>query len=221
MSCASCLELLRYPVTLSCGHNLCKPCILQTQTGGGDGINVTCPMCAAPSHFDREGDMHVNAALQRSVDVLRGDAAAAVACSRCEETEATVECEDCAAKYCSACCDLIHVGKLRSHRLAYSDAAVATTKKPPQCDQRGHEDYRTDLYCTDCNVLLCVICAQTAATHRMHAVVPLRQASEASAKLCFKPFEGTLGALPKMRTIRSPVWPNIDENNLGSLRPWG
>lgn len=208
MSCPTCLELLKYPVTLGCGHSICKPCILQQQTGGR-GINVTCPMCHTPSHWDSERDMPVNAALQRSVDELRGDAAAPVACSRCEETEATVECEDCQAKFCSSCCDLIHVGRLRTHRTSYSGGAVAATRKPPACEQRGHEDYRTDLYCTDCNVLLCVICAQTSATHRAHNVVPLRQAAEVEAKK----LRQTLESADRFRAELRGVSKAIDESS--------
>lgn len=177
MSCGICLELLRYPVTLGCGHSVCKPCILSAQRGGS-GVNVLCPMCRAPSHFAAESAVAVNEALQRSVDVLRGDVAAKVPCQRCETTEATVDCADCSAKFCSSCCDLVHVGRLRSHRLEYSDAAVTGAHRPPVCPERGHDDYRLDLYCTDCNALLCVLCSQTASTHRAHNVVPVRQAAE-------------------------------------------
>jgi hypothetical protein len=145
---------------------------------GGRGINITCPLCRAPSHFESEVDLVVDTELQHSIDLQRGEALNVVACQRCETTEATVDCVDCSAKYCSACSDLVHIGRLRSHHISYSSAAVQSMQKAPLCEQRGHSDYRMDLYCSDCNVLLCVLCSQTSSTHRSHNVIPLKEAAD-------------------------------------------
>ena len=179
-TCGICLELLKYPVSLQCGHAMCKPCILGANSGT-NGINLLCPLCRAPSHFPSESDMPVNKTLQHSVDVLRGAAVPQMPCQRCETTEATVDCSDCSAKYCSACSDLVHIGKLKSHHVVYSTVAVHGASKAPPCPEAGHEAYRQDLYCSDCNVLLCVLCSQTTATHRSHNVIPLRQAAQVEA----------------------------------------
>ena len=122
--------------------------------------------------------MQVNTALQNKVDIMKGDAVPRIPCMRCESVEATLDCEECNVKYCSTCSDLVHTGQLKLHRLKYNMAAVQGANRAPYCDIPGHNDYRTDLYCTDCNVLLCVVCAQTSSTHRSHHVVPLSEAAE-------------------------------------------
>ena len=208
-TCPFCLDLVRYPVTLQgCGHCGCKACILSNQVSGasGGGINILCPLCRAPSHWDRESDMAVNAQMQSSVEVQRGEAEARVPCQRCEKVEATVDCADCNLKLCSGCSDLLHIGKLKSHRLAFSSAAVQTSRKAPFCDMPGHGEYRMDLFCTDCNCLLCVMCSQTSTTHRAHNVVPLREAADVErAKLRI-----TLESAGKFRNELRDVSKNLD-----------
>ena len=194
MSCPACLDLLRFPVTLNCGHSVCKPCILGRNNQVGH-IGITCPRCRTSSVVDNESDLKINAALQSAVDVMKGQAVPRIPCMRCETVEATVDCSECNAKYCSVCSDLVHVGRLKLHRLAYNVSAVQSTNKPPYCTQLGHEDYRTDLFCVDCKTLLCVVCSQVTTTHRSHTVVPLSEAADIErVKL-----RQTLGAAEKFR----------------------
>lgn len=72
-SCPICLELLKYPVTLSCGHTVSKPCVLGASVGG-KGINIRCPICRKVSFYNSEADLIVNKELQSQVEILRGTA---------------------------------------------------------------------------------------------------------------------------------------------------
>lgn len=178
-SCALCLDLLRFPVTLLCGHSLCKPCILsRNKENGGARISMECPSCQQHTVAASEADLKINAVLQSVVEIMRGEQVPRTPCMRCEAVEATVDCPECNAKFCSSCADLVHVGQLRAHRIAYNATAVHAVNKPPYCSQLGHEDYRTDLFCVDCSTMLCVVCSQVSPLHRSHVVVPLSEAAD-------------------------------------------
>lgn len=215
MTCPSCLELYRFPTTLPCNHTVCKPCLLANQTGGV-GVNVLCPACRFSCHFEGEDELKVNQAVQIATDVLRGDAVPRVACMRCERTEATVNCESCKARYCSACCDLVHVGRLAAHSLEYSSVAVLGAHVAPTCPQLGHHEYRCDLYCTDCRTLLCVVCSQTTATHRGHNIVPLSEAAAAEEQNVRKVVTSALEFRAELRDICRKLDASVNHVDLRS-----
>ena len=151
---------------------------MNAQSGGGRSIKVHCPVCRELSRYVQESDLLINQNLMDLIDVMKGDAVHKVACHRCEKVEATLHCAECGLPLCSSCSDIIHVGRLKQHKVVYSATAVSATKRPPKCSRPGHHDYRTDLFCVDCNELLCVLCSQTDFTHRTHKILPVKEAGE-------------------------------------------
>ena len=189
MSCPLCLDLLRYPVALSCGHNMCKACILgcaskraTTTTGTAPysraHVSLRCPRCSVTSSFESEAHLVVNKSIQAVVDVLESATEVRIPCMRCEAAEATADCADCDVKFCSACSDLVHVGRLKWHRVSYDKISLAAEGKPKFCSVMGHSTYRTDLFCTDCKAMHCVLCSKTSNRHASHHVVALTDAAE-------------------------------------------
>ncbi|XP_037382607.1 tripartite motif-containing protein 75-like [Talpa occidentalis] len=65
-SCPVCLDPLRDPVTLDCGHNCCGPCLHQRWQGLQDVL--PCPVC---QHHCPSGDAHRNPQLCALTDLLR------------------------------------------------------------------------------------------------------------------------------------------------------
>ncbi|XP_074080642.1 E3 ubiquitin-protein ligase TRIM65 [Macrotis lagotis] len=63
--CAICLELYREAVTLPCGHNFCRACILDHWRRQG----VDCPQCR--TQFQQPPPLHKNGALCEVVESLR------------------------------------------------------------------------------------------------------------------------------------------------------
>ncbi|XP_037382604.1 putative tripartite motif-containing protein 61 [Talpa occidentalis] len=65
-SCPVCLDPLRDPVTLDCGHNCCGPCLRQRWQGLQDVL--PCPVC---QHHCPSRDVHRNPQLCALTDLLR------------------------------------------------------------------------------------------------------------------------------------------------------
>ncbi|XP_031799371.1 probable E3 ubiquitin-protein ligase TRIML1 [Sarcophilus harrisii] len=49
LTCSVCMDYFRHPVTLSCGHNFCRICLLRSW--GEDDRPCPCPLCRRPFHM--------------------------------------------------------------------------------------------------------------------------------------------------------------------------
>eukprot|EP00759_Apiculatamorpha_spiralis_P041964 PhF_6_TR40357/c0_g1_i1/m.60051 len=188
ITCTICLEVMRYPVHLSCGHNVCKGCILTSASvsssrhGSEPGIHILCPACRTQASWPSEGDIRIHTGLADRVAELYQETSTSVPCHRCEAVEATVQCSDCGGSvvYCSGCSDLVHVGKMRSHRIQYSSEAVAKAHRTPMCPR--HPGYRQEVLCDDCSEWVCVVCTQSELVHRGHRLLSQPEAAESEKK---------------------------------------
>eukprot|EP01063_Lacrimia_lanifica_P012897 TRINITY_DN19595_c0_g1_i1.p1 TRINITY_DN19595_c0_g1~~TRINITY_DN19595_c0_g1_i1.p1 ORF type:complete len:528 (+),score=179.69 TRINITY_DN19595_c0_g1_i1:64-1647(+) len=206
-TCPVCLELFRFPVTLQCGHSVCKGCALGGQaSAAARGIEVVCAVCREVSKYSSERDLQINQGLVDEVALLVGDTVSATQCHRCEKNEATLHCVECALPLCTTCSDIIHVGRLRQHNIIYNSSPGGASSQPPRCTRPGHEAYRTDLYCVDCSTLLCVLCSQTDYTHRAHRVLPVAEAAVAEKDK----LRDVIGSSTRLRTELRSVCGSLD-----------
>ena len=67
MECGICLETMETPVTLSCGHNACKSCLLEAFTSISIENKDSCPFCRAKVDTDFRTNMNVNVILDKYI----------------------------------------------------------------------------------------------------------------------------------------------------------
>lgn len=179
VTCGMCFNVLSDPVALSCQHHFCLECIRSKmeRTGSPDGF--ICPLCNIshekitfrnlPDYIDHQLVNHITN-LAKGVD-------ARPICQWCDETIATVMCQDCACTFCSDCNIAVHKNAAkRVHQpTAITDmrAVKAMSKK---CHEKGHEEYKLEFYCPRCEELCCAYCLQVG-PHKGHDSLPLAKAA--------------------------------------------
>ncbi|XP_040312705.1 E3 ubiquitin-protein ligase TRIM47 [Herpailurus yagouaroundi] len=189
-SCPICLEPLREPVTLPCGHNFCLACLgaLWPHRGaggaGGPGGAARCPLCQEP--FPDGLQLRKNHTLSELLQLRQGSGSAPgpapcapepwpggeepVRCDACPEgaaLPAALSCLSCLASFCPA-----HLGPherspaLRGHRLVPPLRRLEESLCPRHLRP-------LERYCRAERMCLCEACA--AQEHQGHELVPLEQ----------------------------------------------
>uniref|UniRef100_A0A3B5LPP3 RING-type domain-containing protein n=1 Tax=Xiphophorus couchianus TaxID=32473 RepID=A0A3B5LPP3_9TELE len=69
-SCSICLDLLKDPVTTSCGHSYCMNCITKFWDEGEKKENYHCPQCSTT--FTQKPDLQKNTMLAALSDSRSG-----------------------------------------------------------------------------------------------------------------------------------------------------
>ncbi|NWU77088.1 TRI47 protein, partial [Onychorhynchus coronatus] len=199
LGCPICLDVLRDPVTVPCGHNFCQGCLraLRQQPGppdgGGAGGAARCPLCQEPVPASLR--LRKNRALCELLPLLAaatggssppspmapgaeeedggGEAGAAVLCDVCppgSRAAAARSCLVCLASFCGA--------HLEPHRRAPAFRAhrlVAPLRRLEEglCPRHLQP---LDGFCRTEQTCVCTRCR--AHEHRAHDVVPLEQERE-------------------------------------------
>ncbi|XP_067378778.1 E3 ubiquitin-protein ligase TRIM47-like [Channa argus] len=153
--CSVCLDLLKEPVTINCGHSYCKRCIESCWDQEKAKGVYNCPQCRQT--FDSRPVLRKNG-------MLAEDAA----CDFCSETrpnKATMSCLTCLASYCPVHLEPHYsVAVLRTHKLV--STAIPLQKK--MCSKHNK---LMEIYCQTDKLLVCFLC--TLEEHRGHKTVPV------------------------------------------------
>ncbi|XP_053577557.1 E3 ubiquitin-protein ligase TRIM39-like [Bombina bombina] len=168
LTCSICLSIYTDPVTLSCGHNFCLPCIesvLGTQEDSGD---YTCPECRKKLIYRPE--MQRNVTLCNLLKHLLPSY---------QETDTGIFCTYCihpAFKSCLLCeasfCDF----HLRRH--SKSDEHILTEPTTSWGNRKCSIHKKLlEYYCTKDAACICVSCS-LAGEHRGHQLELLNEASQ-------------------------------------------
>uniref|UniRef100_A0A8C4T1B0 Tripartite motif-containing protein 16-like n=1 Tax=Erpetoichthys calabaricus TaxID=27687 RepID=A0A8C4T1B0_ERPCA len=165
LTCSTCLDILKHPVSLQCGHSFCLTCI--TDSWDQEGV-CRCPHCRKT--FTQRPDLCINIHLANAVEKLYMASQSRagpddIECSFCSEIKlkAVKSCLTCFASYCE-----IHlqphykINTLKNHKL------VNPTRNIENYMCSEHQK-ALELFCTDHCVCICSSCV--ADKHKNHHTV--------------------------------------------------
>ncbi|XP_047676318.1 E3 ubiquitin/ISG15 ligase TRIM25-like isoform X2 [Tachysurus fulvidraco] len=174
-SCPVCLDLLRVPVTLHCGHSFCKVCI----NGCWDQEDVkgvySCPQCRET--FTPRPVLRRNNMLAEVVEKLKKTELQAASPAHCYAGPGDVECDSCtgrkhkAVKSCLVCLASFCEDHLKPH---YQSPAFKKHKLVEACAELqekicSEHDKLMEIYCRTDKSLICYLC--TIKKHKGHDTV--------------------------------------------------
>ncbi|XP_053170184.1 E3 ubiquitin-protein ligase TRIM39-like [Scomber japonicus] len=179
--CSICLDVFTHPVTIPCGHNLCKNCITQHWN-----INTQCqcPMCKKV--FNTRPELHINtiicemAAQFRRSAVMKSSNCSEqqqakteeVLCDVCTATKlkAVKSCLMCLTSYCETHLEVHqNITGMTRHKLI----DPVKNLKDRMCKKH---DRPLELFCKTDKMCVCLSCAET--DHKLHHSVTLIEECE-------------------------------------------
>ncbi|XP_058270514.1 tripartite motif-containing protein 16-like isoform X2 [Hemibagrus wyckioides] len=178
-SCPVCLDFLKDPVTLHCGHSFCKVCI----NGHWDQEDVYrgvyhCPLCRET--FTPRPVLRRNNMLTEVVEKLKKTELQAASPAHCYTGPGDVECDSCtgrkhkAVKSCLVCLASYCEDHLKPH---YQSPAFKKHKLVEACAELqekicSEHDKLMEIYCHTDQSFICYLC--TMEKHKGHETVPTK-----------------------------------------------
>uniref|UniRef100_A0A8C5H9F9 Uncharacterized protein n=1 Tax=Gouania willdenowi TaxID=441366 RepID=A0A8C5H9F9_GOUWI len=180
LSCSICLDLLKEPVTVPCGHSYCRTCISSFWDGEKEKNNYSCPQCRRK--FTERPDLVKNIMLAELVEEkkknrLQDDpvdqrfaAAEDVACDVCTERKlkASKSCLNCVASYCEKHLQQHNDVTLKRHKL------VDPSKKIQEKICSRHDEVMK-MFCRTDQQCICIFCSME--EHKDHDTFVLSYSS--------------------------------------------
>ncbi|KAG5473224.1 hypothetical protein CUR178_03143 [Leishmania enriettii] len=167
ITCGMCFNVLNHPLTLECRHSFCTTCVRARLTESGNSA-FQCPLCATSyvdihshnlaQYADHEAEVYVEVLVRGTSDPPK--------CQWCVAATAQVQCGECMCVYCEDCSTAVHRNNAkRDHVIGRLSESSRNFMR--RCPLRGHEEYRAEFFCSQCQQICCAYCLQVG-PHRDH-----------------------------------------------------
>ncbi|XP_065118198.2 E3 ubiquitin/ISG15 ligase TRIM25-like [Paramisgurnus dabryanus] len=194
--CSICLDLLKDPVTIPCGHSYCMSCITNCWNQDDQKRNYSCPQCRQT--FNTRPDLYKNVVFAQMVEMLKKtklqtDRSALssagpedVKCDVCTERKhkAIKSCLVCLESYCQT-----HLEQHEAFRAGKRHKVIDVTGRLQEMICSQH-DKLIEVYCRTDQRCICYLCAMD--EHKNHDTVSA--AAERTEKQSFQSLSSSPGS---------------------------
>ncbi|XP_072170355.1 LOW QUALITY PROTEIN: uncharacterized protein [Diadema setosum] len=167
LECPLCIDLLKTPKLMSCGHTFCKDCLCLLQASGGNPNHIiSCPLCRQKTEV-KDGNvsnLKNNLQVQSLVDEMAEAIQPCTICTSADRPNAKTYCQSCKAYMCDKC--LVKHNEWPSHTghqvvtvedIKQGRAHIKKKVLCPSHDEDEGEHYCSDV-CLDCLKIMCMRC---------------------------------------------------------------
>ncbi|XP_053471040.1 tripartite motif-containing protein 16-like protein [Ictalurus furcatus] len=182
-SCPVCLDLLKVPVTIPCGHSYCKVCINGCWNQEDQKGVYSCPQCR--DTFTPRPVLHRNNMLAEVVEKLKKTEVQAASPAHCYAGPGDVECDFCtgrkhkAIKSCLMCLASFCETHLKPHYEVSSWKKHTLVKASKQLQEKICSEHKLiEIYCRTDQTFICYLC--TMDNHKGHVTVAAERAEKQS-----------------------------------------
>ena len=190
-TCPVCMDWLKQPTMLTCGHCFCHACLQSWITKGEQYSGITCPSCrqiTIPKLQNLTKPVLVEQLQEKitqlqEAEYLSSRGADVTKCTVCLDSLSTADDEQ-TGYYCLQCCYQLCRKCCQSHCQNNLFAGHQTMRLNPEtfCSDHVTEPYIG--YCEKCQVCVCKLCAST--RHSTHNMTPISVAAHTGRQQLYK-----------------------------------